>query len=131
MPTVKQSIWILIAIAMAFVAATTFGISAVEQTAPQVATNRFTASKADLGLKDHQRLKTLLGIERPLRERRHPPCQCSRPAHRGLAHRRSGRARSQFANGAKYQAPRVGARGSRPRVGRMDIVLATRQLTRC
>jgi len=67
MPTVKQSIGIAIAIAMAFVAATTFGISAVEQTAPQFATNRFTASKADLGLKDHQRLSTLLGIERPPR----------------------------------------------------------------
>ena len=67
MPTVKQSIGIAIAIAMAFVAATTFGISAVEQIAPQVATNRFTASKADLELKDHQRLRTLLGIERPPR----------------------------------------------------------------
>jgi hypothetical protein len=67
MPTVKQSIGIAIAIAMAFVAATTFGISAVEQTAPQFATNRFTASKADLGLRDRQRLRTLLGIERPPR----------------------------------------------------------------
>ena len=67
MPTVKQSIGIAIAIAMAFVAATAFGISAVEQTAPQVATNRFTASKADLGLRDRQRLRTLLGIERPPR----------------------------------------------------------------
>jgi hypothetical protein len=65
MPTVKQSIGIAIAIAMAFVAATTFGISAVEQTAPQFATNRFTASKVDLGLKDHQRLRRLLSIERP------------------------------------------------------------------
>ena len=33
MPTVKQSIGIAIAIAMAFVAATAFGISAVEQNA--------------------------------------------------------------------------------------------------
>ncbi len=65
MPTVKQSIGI--AIAMAFVAATAFGITVVEQTAPQVATSRFTASKADLGLKDHQRLRRLLGIERPPR----------------------------------------------------------------
>ena len=67
MPTVKQSIGFSIAIAMAFVAATAFGISAVEQSVPQLATNRFTASKADLGLKDHQRLRTLLGIERPPR----------------------------------------------------------------
>jgi hypothetical protein len=67
MPTLKQSIGTAIAIAMAFVAATAFGISAVERTAPQVATNRFTASKADLGLQDHQRLRTLLGIERPPR----------------------------------------------------------------
>jgi hypothetical protein len=49
------------------VAATAFSISAIEQTAPQVATNRFTASKADLGLKDHQRLRRLLSIERPPR----------------------------------------------------------------
>ena len=52
---------------MAFVAATGFGISAVEQSASQAATNRFTAAKADLGLKDHQRLRRLLGIERPPR----------------------------------------------------------------
>ena len=38
MPTLKQSIGTAIAIAMAFVAATAFGISAVEQTAPQVPT---------------------------------------------------------------------------------------------
>jgi hypothetical protein len=67
MPTVKQSIGIAIAIAMGFVAATAFGISAVEQSVPLVATNRLTASKADLGLKDHQRLRRLLGIERPPR----------------------------------------------------------------
>jgi hypothetical protein len=64
MPTVKQSIGIATAIVMAFVAATAFGISALEQSPPQVATNRFTASKARLGLNDHQRLRTLLGIER-------------------------------------------------------------------
>ena len=46
----------------------------------------------------------------------------------GYAHRRSGRARTQFAHGAKHQAPRIDARGSRPRVGRMDIVLERRQL---
>jgi hypothetical protein len=38
MPTVKQSVEIAITIAVAFVAATAFGISAVEQTAPQVTT---------------------------------------------------------------------------------------------
>ena len=67
MPTLKQSIGIAIAIAMAFVAATAFGISAVEQTTAQVTTNRARASKANLGLNDHQRLRTLLGIERPPR----------------------------------------------------------------
>ena len=67
MPTVKQSIGIAFAIAMAFVAATAFGIGAVEQSAPQVPTNRLTPSKADFRLNDHQRLRKLLGIERPLR----------------------------------------------------------------
>jgi hypothetical protein len=50
MPTFKQSVGIAISIAMAFVAATAFGISAVEQSAPQVPTNRFTPSKADFRL---------------------------------------------------------------------------------
>lgn len=68
MPTVKQSIGIATAIAMAFVAATAFGINAVEQSAPQVfPINRLTPSKADFRLNDHQRLRKLLGIERPLR----------------------------------------------------------------
>jgi hypothetical protein len=58
MPTVKQSIGI---------AATAFGINAVEQSTPQVPTNRFTTLKADFRLNDHQRLRKLLGIERPLR----------------------------------------------------------------
>jgi hypothetical protein len=62
MPTVKQLVGITIAIAMAFVAATAFGITAVEQSAPQI-----TPSKADFRLNDHQRLRKLLGIERPLR----------------------------------------------------------------
>jgi hypothetical protein len=64
MPTVKQSVEIAIAIAIAFVAATAFGINAVEQTAPQVATGRFMPPKADFRLSDHQRLRKLLGIER-------------------------------------------------------------------
>jgi hypothetical protein len=67
MPTVKQSVGIAIAITMAFVAATAFGISAVEQSAPQVPTNRFTPSKPDFRLNDHQQLRKLLGIERPMR----------------------------------------------------------------
>jgi len=44
------------------------------------------------------------------------------------SHRRSGRARTQFANGAKHEASRVDARGSRPRVGRVNIVLECGQL---
>jgi hypothetical protein len=67
MPTAKQSVGLAIAVAMAFVAATAFGISAVEQSAPQVGTNRFAPSKTDFRLNDHQRLRELLGIERPLR----------------------------------------------------------------
>jgi hypothetical protein len=65
MPTVKQSVGIAIAIALAFSAATAFG-----QSASQVPTNGFTPSKADFRLNDHQRLRQLLGIERPLRQRR-------------------------------------------------------------
>jgi hypothetical protein len=67
MPTVKQPVVVAITIATAFVAATAFGISAVQHSAPQVPTNRFTPSKADFRLNDHQRLKQVLGIERPLR----------------------------------------------------------------
>ena len=46
MPTVKQSIGISIAIAMAFVAATAFGISAVEQSVPQLAHQPFYGFKS-------------------------------------------------------------------------------------
>jgi hypothetical protein len=67
MPTVKQSVGIAIAIALAFAAATAFGISAIQQSASQVPTNGFTPSKADFQLNDHQRLRQLLGIERPVR----------------------------------------------------------------
>jgi hypothetical protein len=52
---------------MVFAAATAFGIGAVEHSATQVSANRVTPAKADLGLTDHQRLRQLLGIERPLR----------------------------------------------------------------
>lgn len=67
MPTVKQSVGIATAIAMVFAAATAFGIGAVEHSATQVSANRVTPAKADLRLTDHQRLRQLLGIERPLR----------------------------------------------------------------
>ena len=49
MPTVKQTVGITIAMAMALVAATAFGIGAIEYSAPQVPTNRFTPSKAEFG----------------------------------------------------------------------------------
>jgi hypothetical protein len=61
MPIVKQWVRIAIAVAMAFMAATAFGISSVQYSAPQV--KRFTPSKADFRLDEHQRLKGLLGIE--------------------------------------------------------------------
>ena len=70
MPTVKQSIGISIAIAMAFVSAGAFGISAAEHSATQVPTKHFTTSKNDFRLDDHQRLRRILlgqGIELPLR----------------------------------------------------------------
>ena len=77
MPTVKQLGVIAIAIAASIVGAGTVGISAIEysaaqeHSATQVPPNRFTPSKADFRLNDHQRLrKILLGqehIELPLR----------------------------------------------------------------
>ena len=71
MPTVKQLVTIAIAIAAAIVGAGTVGIGAIEHSATQVPANRFTPSKADFRLSDHQRLrKILLGqehIELPLR----------------------------------------------------------------
>ena len=71
MPTVKQLVGIAIVIAAAIVGAGVVGISAIEHSATQVPTNRFTPSKADFGLNDHQRLRKMLlgqeGIELPLR----------------------------------------------------------------
>ena len=67
MPIVKQSVGIATAIAMAFAAATAFGIGAVDHSATQVSASRVTPAKADLRLTDHQRLRQLLGIEWPLR----------------------------------------------------------------
>jgi hypothetical protein len=70
-PIAKQLVGIVLAIAMAFVSASAFGISAVEHSTSQVPTNRFTPSKADFRLADHQRLRRILlgqeGIELPLR----------------------------------------------------------------
>lgn len=71
MPTVKQLVGIAIAIAVAIVGAGAVGIIAIEHSATQVPTNRFTPSKADFQLNDHQRLRKMLlsqeGIELPLR----------------------------------------------------------------
>jgi hypothetical protein len=68
MPTVKPLVGIAIAIAMAFAGATALGISAVEHSPPRPPTNHHVKpSKADFRLNDHQRLRHLLGIERPLR----------------------------------------------------------------
>ena len=72
MPTVKQLAGIAIAIAVAIVGAGAFGISAVEHSATQmISTNRFTPSKADFRLDDHQRLRKMLlgreGVELALR----------------------------------------------------------------
>lgn len=71
MPTVKQLVGIAIAVLTAIAGASAFGISAVEHSATQAAINRFTPSKADFRLNDHQRLKKMLlrqeGIELPPR----------------------------------------------------------------
>ena len=71
MPTVKQLAAIAIAIAMAIVAASAFGISAADHSATRVRASGITPAKADFRLDDHQRLRAmLLGKERigpPLR----------------------------------------------------------------
>ena len=71
MPTVKQLVIIAIAIAAAIVGAGSVGIGAIEHSATQVPANRFTPSKADFRLDDHQRLREILlgqeHIELPLR----------------------------------------------------------------
>jgi hypothetical protein len=71
MPTAKQLVAIAIAFAVVIGGAGAVGIGSVEPSATQVPTNRFTPSKADFRLNDHQRLrKMLLGQERielPLR----------------------------------------------------------------
>ena len=71
MPTVKQVLGIATAIALGIMGAGAVGISAIDNSATQVPTNRFTPSKAEFRLNDHQRLrKMLLGqelFELPLR----------------------------------------------------------------
>jgi hypothetical protein len=71
MPTVKHLVATAIAIAMAIVGASAFGISAVEHSATQATATRFTPSEADFRLNDHQRLRKMLlsqeGIELPPR----------------------------------------------------------------
>lgn len=71
MPTVKQWVGIAIAIAMAIVSASAFGISAADHSATQIRASRVTPAKADFRLNDHQRLRTMLlgkeRIELPLR----------------------------------------------------------------
>jgi hypothetical protein len=71
MATVKHLAVIAIAIAMSIVGASAFGISAVEHSATQAPAKRFTHSKADFRLNDHQRLRKMLlgqeGTELPLR----------------------------------------------------------------
>ena len=71
MPTVKQVLGIVTAIALGIIGAGAVGISAIDNSATQAPTNRFTPSKAEFRLSDHQQLrKMLLGrepIELPLR----------------------------------------------------------------
>lgn len=70
-PTAKQLVGIVLAIAIAFVSAGAFGISAAEHSSTQVPTKHFTTSNGDFRLADHQRLRKMLlgqeGIELPLR----------------------------------------------------------------
>ena len=56
---VKHFVAIVIAVVATIVGASAFGISAVEYSR-QVSTNRFTPSKADFRLNDHQRLREML-----------------------------------------------------------------------
>jgi hypothetical protein len=60
MPTVKQLAAIAIAIAMAIVAASAFGIGAADHSPMRVGASRITPAKADFRLDDHQRLRTML-----------------------------------------------------------------------
>ena len=71
MPTVKQVLGIATAVALGIMGAGAVGISAIDSSATQAPAKRFTPSKAEFRLNDHQRLrKMLLGqepIQLPLR----------------------------------------------------------------
>lgn len=60
MPAVKQLAAIAIAIAVAIVGASAFGISAADHSATRVRASRITPAKADFRLDEHQRLRTML-----------------------------------------------------------------------
>jgi hypothetical protein len=71
MPTVKQVLGIATAVALGIMGAGAVGVSAIDNNATQVPTNRFTPSKAEFQLNDHQQLRKMpLGqepIQLPLR----------------------------------------------------------------
>jgi hypothetical protein len=71
MPTVKQVLGIATAIALGIMGAGAVGVSAIDNNATQAPAKRFTPSKAEFQLNDHQQLrKMLLGqepIQLPLR----------------------------------------------------------------
>jgi hypothetical protein len=60
MLTLKHLVAIAIAVAMAIVGASAFGISAVEYSATQPPAGRYAPPKSDFQLSDHQRLKKIL-----------------------------------------------------------------------
>jgi len=71
MPTVKQVLGIATAIALGIMGAGAVGVSAIDNNATQAPAKRFTPSKAEFQLNEHQQLrKMLLGqepIQLPLR----------------------------------------------------------------
>jgi hypothetical protein len=71
MPTVKQVLGIATAIALGIMGAGAVGVSAIDNNTTQAPAKRFTPSKAEFQLNDHQQLrKMLLGqepIQLPLR----------------------------------------------------------------
>jgi hypothetical protein len=71
MPTVKQVLGIATAIGLGIMGAGAVGVSAIDNNATRAPAKRFTPSKAEFQLNDHQQLrKMLLGqepIQLPLR----------------------------------------------------------------
>jgi hypothetical protein len=71
MPTVKQVLGIATAVALGIMGAGAVGVSAIDNSATQAPAKRFTPSKAEFQLNEHQQLrKMLLGqepIQLPLR----------------------------------------------------------------